>query len=45
MYEVSVSDEIYEFITMEDFNKLVSVPGLMEDDIDFIRFPKMEFDF
>ena len=31
MYEVS--DEIYEYMTHEDFLKLVSVPGLTENDI------------
>ena len=35
MYEVVLSDEICEYISADDFNKLVSVPNLTEDDISF----------
>lgn len=37
MYEVNLSDEICEYISAEDFNKLVSVPSITEDDVVFIR--------
>ena len=33
MYEVS--DEIQEYISYEDYLKLVSVPNITEDDINF----------
>ena len=35
MYEVNVSSEITEYISTEDYNKLVSVPNITEDDINF----------
>lgn len=37
MYEVILSDEICEYISAEDFSKLVSVPDLTEDDINFFE--------
>jgi len=36
MYEVTLSDEICEYISAEDFSKLVSVPDLTEDDVCFL---------
>lgn len=35
MHEVILSDEICEYISAEDFNKLVSVPRITENDIQF----------
>lgn len=35
MHECLLSDEIQEFISHEDFNKLLSVPKITEDDIHF----------
>ena len=35
MHEVFVSEEICEYISTEDFNKLVSVPRITENDIQF----------
>lgn len=36
MYEVS--DEIQEYISYEDYLKLVSVPSLAEDDVTFFVY-------
>jgi len=35
MHEVILSDEIQEYISVEDFNKLVSIPNVTENDIQF----------
>lgn len=37
MYEVNVSEEICEYISHEDYVKLVSVPSITEDDINFFE--------
>jgi len=37
MHEVILSDEICEYISADDFNKLVSVPNITEDDISFFE--------
>ena len=37
MHEVILSDEICEYISAEDFNKLVSVPDITEDDVCFFE--------
>jgi len=37
MYEVTLSDEIREYISYEDFIKLVSEPNLSESDIKFFE--------
>lgn len=38
MHEVDLSDEIREYISYDDFLKLVSVPSITEDDILFMEF-------
>ena len=35
MHEAILSNEICEYISLDDFNKLVSVPDLTEDDVEF----------
>ena len=37
MHEVILSDEICEYISHEDFEKLVSVPSMTEDDVSFFE--------
>lgn len=32
---VNVSNEITEYISVSDFNKLISIPSITEDDINF----------
>ena len=44
MNEVRLRDEICCYISVEDFNKLVSVPNLTEDDVDF-SILENEFNF
>ena len=42
MHEVILSDEITEYISADDFNKLVSVPNISENDIKFKTAPSLK---
>lgn len=42
MHEVILSDEICEYISADDFNKLVSVPSITESDVSFKKVSKLE---
>lgn len=42
MPKVNVSDEIFYYITLDDFDKLVSEPTLSEDDIKFHEAPNLK---
>lgn len=49
MHECNLSSEICEYISADDFNLLVSVPGITENDFNFqsvfvSRKPVLEFD-
>ncbi len=42
MHECILSDEICYYISSEDYDRLISTPGLSEDDIDFKEVPGLK---
>ena len=42
MHEAILSDEICQYISADDFNKLVSVPNITENDIQFKTAPSLK---
>ena len=42
MHNAILSDEICYYISQEDFDKLVSEPGISEDDVKFHEEPSLK---